>query len=189
MIKKKHIFVCFLSLIGTIFFVLLAIFIYAFGKANIEKFRIQKTFKEYNNFLKIENMTSQKDFEAVYHVYCTTKTDKHFIFRWVRVQNEKVIFFDLLNSDADFNFLDEFFVETNIVTEAIKMILQKEGIIASGTTATGQIRNVLTGSMKKFNMNKPQWAGSVGNFGENILPTSIDLGKEFFAIKKIQEEN
>ena len=64
-----------------------------------------------------------------------------------------------------------------------------QGIIASGTTATGQIGNVLTGSMKKFNMNQPQWAGSVGNFGENILPTSIDLGKEFFAIKKIQEEN
>ena len=64
-----------------------------------------------------------------------------------------------------------------------------QGIIASGTTATGQIGNVLTGSIKKFNMNQPQWAGSVGNFGENILPTSIDLGKEFFAIKKIQEEN
>lgn len=64
-----------------------------------------------------------------------------------------------------------------------------QGIIASGTTATGQIGNVLTGSMKVFNMNQSQWAGSVGNFGENILPTSIDLGKEFFAIKKIQEEN
>lgn len=142
MFKKKHIFVCFLSLIGTIFFVLLAIFIYAFGKANIEKFRIQKTFKEYNNFLKIENMTSQKDFEAVYHVYCTTKAGKHFVFRWVRVQNSKVVFFDLLNSDADFNFLDEFFVETNVVTEAIKIILQNERIIASVTTATCQIGNV-----------------------------------------------
>lgn len=178
MIKKKHIFVGFLSLIETIFFVLLVIFIYAFGKANIEKFRIQKTFKEYNNFLKIENMISQKDFEAVYHVYCTTKTGKHFVFRWVRVQNSKVVFFDLLNSDANFNFLDEFFVETNVVTEAIKMIIQNERIIALGTTATGQIENALTRSIKEFNINQPQWAGSVGNFGENVLPTSIDLGKE-----------
>lgn len=177
MFKKKHIFVCFLSLIGTIFFVLLAIFIYAFGKANIEKFRIQKTFKEYNNFLKIENMTSQKDFEAVYHVYCTTKAGKHFVFRWVRVQNSKVVFFDLLNSDANFNFLDEFFVETNIVTEAIKMIIQNERIIALGTTATGQIGNALTRSIKEFNIHQPQWAGSVGNFVENVLPTGYDIYK------------
>ena len=34
--------------------------------------------------------------------------------------------------------------------------------------------NLLTGTMKDFNINQPQCAGSVGIFGENILPLVYD---------------
>ena len=53
-----------------------------------------------------------------------------------------------------------------------------QGIIAAGTMASGQVGNLLTGTMKEFNINQPNWSGSVGVMGESVLPTAIDLGKE-----------
>ena len=53
-----------------------------------------------------------------------------------------------------------------------------QGLISSKSTATGHIGNLYTGTMEEFNINQPEWAGSVGVFGENIVPTAIDLGKE-----------
>ena len=59
-----------------------------------------------------------------------------------------------------------------------------EGVIASGSTASGQIGNVYTGTLKEFNINQPSWAGSVGNMGENVVPTAIDIGKEINEVSK-----
>ena len=53
-----------------------------------------------------------------------------------------------------------------------------QGLISSGTTTSGQVGNLLTGTMKDFNINQPQCAGSVGVMGESVFPTVIDLGKE-----------
>lgn len=46
--------------------------------------------------------------------------------------------------------------------------------IFNGTTTSGQVGNLFTGTMANFNVNQPQWAGSVGIFGENILPLVYD---------------
>ena len=53
-----------------------------------------------------------------------------------------------------------------------------ESVIASGCRTSGQIENVLTGTLKDFTIHQPKWAGTVGNIGENVIPTGIDLGKE-----------
>ena len=50
-----------------------------------------------------------------------------------------------------------------------------QGIIASGTTATGEVGNLLTGTMKEFSVNQPKWAGATGVVGENVVPTIIDI--------------
>ena len=41
--------------------------------------------------------------------------------------------------------------------------------------------------MKEFNINQPEWAGSVGVFGENIVPTAIDLGKEINNVIEVRK--
>nr|WP_246473173.1 hypothetical protein [Treponema parvum] len=50
-----------------------------------------------------------------------------------------------------------------------------QGVIAAGTTTSGQIGNVLTGTMKEFNINQPKWAGATGVVGESVVPTIIDI--------------
>ena len=50
-----------------------------------------------------------------------------------------------------------------------------QGTIFNGTTTSGQVGNLFTGTMTNFNVNQPQWAGSVGVVGENIIPTMIDI--------------
>ena len=64
-----------------------------------------------------------------------------------------------------------------------------QGAIASGTTANGQVGNVLTGTMKEFNINLPKSAGATGVFGESVLPTAVDLGKEARRVQKSTEQN
>ena len=54
-----------------------------------------------------------------------------------------------------------------------------QGVIAAGSTATGQVGNVLTGTMKEFNINQPEWSGSLGVTGESIIPTLIDIKNGF----------
>lgn len=54
-----------------------------------------------------------------------------------------------------------------------------EGEIVVNSTSVGEVGNLMTGTMKNFNINQPKWAGSVGNIGENILPTTIDVIKVF----------
>lgn len=53
----------------------------------------------------------------------------------------------------------------------------KEGVIAAGSTATGEIGNVLTGTMREFSINQPKWPVSVGNMSENTIPTGYDVYK------------
>ena len=50
-----------------------------------------------------------------------------------------------------------------------------QGVIAAASNATGQVGNVLTGTMKEFNINQPKWSGSVGITGESIVPALIDI--------------
>ncbi len=50
-----------------------------------------------------------------------------------------------------------------------------QGTIFNGTTTSGQVGNLFTGTMANFNVNQPQWAGSVGVVGKNIIPTMIDI--------------
>ena len=64
-----------------------------------------------------------------------------------------------------------------------------QGVIASGTTTTGQVGNVLTGTMKEFNINLPKYAGATGVFGESVLPTAVDLGKEARRVQKSTDQN
>lgn len=49
---------------------------------------------------------------------------------------------------------------------------------------TGQVGNVLTGTMKEFNINLPKSAGATGVFCESVLPTAVDLGKEARRVQK-----
>ena len=62
-----------------------------------------------------------------------------------------------------------------------------QGFIFSKSTATGHIGNLHTGTMKEFNINQPEWAGSGGVFGENIVPTAIDLGKEINNVIEVRK--
>ena len=55
-----------------------------------------------------------------------------------------------------------------------------QGIIASGTTATGEVGNLLTGTMKEFSVNQPKWAGATGVVGENVVPTIIDIKNSIY---------
>jgi hypothetical protein len=48
-------------------------------------------------------------------------------------------------------------------------------VIALGANATGQIGNLLTGTMKEFNINQTKWAGATGVAGESVVPTLIDI--------------
>lgn len=57
------------------------------------------------------------------------------------------------------------------------------------TTTAGQIGNLLTGTMKEFNINHPKWAGAVGIMGESVIPTAIDLTKEVIKVYKSMGEN
>lgn len=63
-----------------------------------------------------------------------------------------------------------------------------EAIIASGAAATGQMGNLLTGTFKEFNINNASWSGSVGNIGENVLPTAMDLMIGVFQVNSSIEE-
>ena len=45
-----------------------------------------------------------------------------------------------------------------------------QGIIASGTTATGEVGNLLTGTMKEFSVNQPKWAGATGLLEKMFFP-------------------
>ncbi len=64
-----------------------------------------------------------------------------------------------------------------------------QGVIASGTTTTGQVGNVFTGTMKEFNINLPKSAGAMGVLGESVLPTAVDLGKEARRVQKSTDQN
>jgi hypothetical protein len=64
-----------------------------------------------------------------------------------------------------------------------------QGAIASGTTTTGQVGNVFTGTMKEFNINLPKSAGAMGVLGESVLPTAVDLGKEARRVQKSTDQN
>ena len=64
-----------------------------------------------------------------------------------------------------------------------------QGVIASGTTTTGQVGNVLTGTMKEFNINLPKTSGATGVFGESVIPTAVDLGKEARRVQKSTDQN
>ena len=54
-----------------------------------------------------------------------------------------------------------------------------QSIIANSSTTSGQIGNLLTGSMQDFNINQPGWAGTAGVVGENVIPTMIDIKKSW----------
>ena len=64
-----------------------------------------------------------------------------------------------------------------------------EGAIAAGTTTSGQTGNILTGTMKEFNINNPIWAGVTGVMGESVIPTAVDLSKEANRINNSREQN
>ena len=61
-------------------------------------------------------------------------------------------------------------------------------IIASGAKSSSQIVNVMTHTVKDYKFYSPSWAGAVGNIGENVIPTTIDLIQQVKNIKKEKEK-
>ena len=60
--------------------------------------------------------------------------------------------------------------------------------IATGSARSSQVVNVLTGSETNVRIQQPEWAGSMGVVGENIVPTTIDLAKEAAKVIRTREE-
>ena len=63
---------------------------------------------------------------------------------------------------------------------ALMFAAPTEAIIGAGVKTSGTIENVLTGTLKDFKIYQPEWAGSAGNIGENIIPTMLDCYNSLF---------
>lgn len=50
-----------------------------------------------------------------------------------------------------------------------------EGIIANGSKTVCRCDNLLTRTLSEPNIIQPKWAGTVGNIGENVVPTARDV--------------
>lgn len=50
-----------------------------------------------------------------------------------------------------------------------------QAVIAAGSTSTSSVGNLFTGTKSDFAINQPEWAGTLGVVGENIIPTAYDV--------------
>jgi hypothetical protein len=61
-------------------------------------------------------------------------------------------------------------------------------LIGTGSATTSQITNFVTGTKINIQIHQPNWAGSVGVWGETVFPTAGDVLKEAFKGIKAGEE-